>query len=69
MSQLLNLGNRDKLLKNVAEPEKKITFSNSLTITKRNLPANTIKMSSKAGDDGFNNLLMGAAGHTNYQVL
>lgn len=36
--------------------------------TKRNAGGGTIKMSSKAGDDGSANLLMGIPGHTNYQV-
>lgn len=46
----------------------KIVFSNSGTITKRTLPASTIKMNSKSGDDGSQNLCVGLPGQTNYLV-
>jgi len=46
----------------------KIVFSNSGTITKRTLPASTIKMNSKSGDDGSQNLCVGLPGQTNYLI-
>lgn len=58
----------EKIMRNLVEPEKKMITNNNATTAKRSMNAGTIKMSSKAGDDGSSNLLIGLPGQTNYQV-
>lgn len=68
LTHFLTNKNREKICADLVEPGKRMIANTSGVSTKKNVAGGTIKMSSKAGDDGSGTLLMGIPGHTNYQV-